>query len=477
MDLSFFRHGRPLEEWLPELVSEDRGQRLAASEALGGMWTGLPRYSTPWDQIDLTKEMPDTGAQMDRFSQAVRDAVERPEFPKASFVRRLMLYLLVRQRDWLEAAKQLSFRDEKLGALETRLIEQMLKSEDAAERERAAKRFGRLFCAALARDEQLIKRSEGSEAPGLLASVVFDALDTALLEAEDLLHEMVANRHLRHQAIRALERLGPAAAPFVPDLLEQLELGHRFEGPRVLGTVAGSEPAVAEELVAHLRSGSPESRLAVAASLEAAGPSIGEPLTSQAITWLRDLVRTDTRHAKALASLGRHREDVLEELLALAAPRPPRIQTTPYGSFDEAMYDRGVALDGLRYFTSFPERVLPVLVDAIETFEEYDPDLTYQGEHERVLASLRAFGTSAALLAVPVLAHHVRQSGGEEDWDVVRFLGEMGPAAEVALPALRELESYLRHLDPDEEGLTEPPDERDHPAAWAIWRICGGSTL
>jgi hypothetical protein len=36
MDFSFVRGGRPLEAWLPELVSEDRGQRIAAAAMLIG---------------------------------------------------------------------------------------------------------------------------------------------------------------------------------------------------------------------------------------------------------------------------------------------------------------------------------------------------------------------------------------------------------------------------------------------------------
>jgi hypothetical protein len=108
-----------------------------------------------------------------------------------------------------------------------------------------------------------------------------------------------------------------------------------------------------------------------------------------------------------MASLGRDREDVLEEVLALAAPRPPRITRIPYGKGssyeqDEVMLERGIALVGLRYFTKFPDRVVPVLADAIDTFEEYDPDWVDKGEHERVTSSLRAFGASSAKPAVPV---------------------------------------------------------------------------
>lgn len=90
-----------------------------------------------------------------------------------------------------------------------------------------------------------------------------------------------------------------------------------------------------------------------------------------------------------------------------------------------------------------------VLVDAIDTFEEYDPDWMDKGGHERVTASLRAFGASAAKLAVPVLVRHFRDSVGDVDRDVVHLLGELGPAAEEALPALREFDKDLRSLDPE----------------------------
>lgn len=478
MDFSFVRGGRPLAAWLPELVSEDRGQRIAAAEALSAMWIGAPAYDTPLEQIGLTEE--DPGAQMQRFAHAVRETVEGPEFPKASFVRRLLLYLLGLQRGWQEMEKQLSFRDEKLQALEGRLIEQMLTSQDTAERERAIKRFGRLFCAALARDDQRTRESEMFEPPGTMASTVFDALDTALLEAGDLLHEMLSDRGLRYKAVKALERLGPAAAPFVPDLLERMERGHGFDGQKVLGAAARSEPALAEMLVDRLSRGSEAAQIAAARSLEVAGPAIGESLIDEAIGVLRGLVlvpESSWYARETLASLGREREDILEELLAAAAPKPPRMQTFQYGSYDAVMYERGAALVVLRCFTRFPERVVPVLVDAIDTFEEYDPDWVNQGEHERVTSSLRAFGTLAAELAPPVLARHVRQLGGDVDWDVVRLLGEIGPAAKVALPVLHELEETLRrqYLEEEADGdePSDPLSEKDHPLMWSIRQIGG----
>lgn len=223
MDSSFVRGGRALEEWLPELVSEERSQRTVAAETLWAMWGGVESYDTPVEPGGPLENDPEM--QQERFARAVREAVEGPEFPKASFVRRLLLYLLGLQRGWQEMQKQLSVHDEKYQALEDRLIEQALTSQDTAERELAIQRFRRLFCASLARDERTTGKQEMFEPPGTMASIVFDALDSALLEADDLLREMLADRSLRYKADQALERLGPAV-----ELLVR-QGGHRVSRP------------------------------------------------------------------------------------------------------------------------------------------------------------------------------------------------------------------------------------------------------
>ena len=41
--------------------------------------------------------------------------------------------------------------------------------------------------------------------------------------------------------------------------------------------------------------------------------------------------------------------------------------------------------NSLEFSTTFPDRVIPVLLEAFDSFREFDPDFTYNGEHERDL--------------------------------------------------------------------------------------------
>ncbi len=102
--------------------------------------------------------------------------------------------------------------------------------------------------------------------------------------------------------------------------------------------------------------------------------------------------------------------------------------------------ERGAAIDSLRHFKRFADQVLPVLVDALDTFEEYDPDWSYEGEkHGLLSASLVPFGP----LAAPAVPHLVRILEGwptrpEEDreWprNVFRLLAAIGPPARRGSP-------------------------------------------
>jgi len=67
---------------------------------------------------------------------------------------------------------------------------------------------------------------------------------------------------------------------------------------------------------------------------------------------------------------------------------------------------RGPIIDTLGQIGKEPESVLPRLIELLDTFEEYDPDWSYHGEHERVVQALRGFGTAAAV-AVPALIRHI----------------------------------------------------------------------
>jgi hypothetical protein len=220
---------------------------------------------------------------------------------------------------------------------------------------------------------------------------------------------------------------------------------------------------------------------AAAGALEALG-EIGPPVLRYEPEFVWRVLRREPPGAlfpyalsSAIGSIGRDDGRLLEIILDYARPRPPRIVSTEGGhDWDATASERGIALELLANFTAFPQRVVPVLMDALETFEEYDPDWSYERhEHGRVIASLRAFGPAAAP-AVPVLARHLKTRDGDWDREVILLLGELGPLAAEALSALEQLRAESDEPTPTEPDPTAEPDKTIDPLDWSIWRTRHG---
>ena len=295
-------------------------------------------------------------------------------------------------------------------------------------------------------------------ASGVMAAMIFNAIDEVLLVDRPGLRAMLGHKVLFRDATRALARIGPPAVDFAGSFLDQLDAQDAqfyYEGAPALGSIARDDPAVIDGLLRRLRSGPDAVQNGAAIALGHAGP----PLAGRLEVALDFLLGATGKPAlvlaatPALASVGRDRDDALRRVLELAAPRPPRWraeESYPGHRDDEVMYERGVAIDALRHFRRFAGRVVPVLVDAFDTFEEYDPDWSDHGEHGRVCWAFEEFGPDA----VPVVPRLVRYL---DDWqarpvddrqypkDVFELLAAIGPPATAALPVLERL---LRRAGP-----------------------------
>lgn len=466
-DFSFEREGRPLSAWLLDLVSEDAPARLKAGDVLQGMWFGVPYAHTELDDLDWEAHGRNPG-QGERFAAAARDAVARPGFPAGDFVRRLILHRLMTHADWTRRVDESQGRagaesDEYIKRIGRRLEA----AGDDAERVEAAARLCRWFCATVDRDlrttQAIFEGAEVMSAAGVASQLVFDALDVALLADRAGLRLMLEeDSGLRWAALQALERIGPPAADFAPGLL--MELDSRADGPwfdaaRALGSIGRDDPATVDALLTRLASPSGDVRGSAAACLARAGP----PLTGrvdEAVDLLLEASRppaVDACAIEALATLGRDREDALARVLDLASPRG-------------ASHRRGEAIDALRHFRSFADRIVPTLIDAIDTFEEYDPDESYSGDHARVCGTLAEFGPAAAA-AVPRLVAYLESWRARPEDDgtppptaMFEALRAIGPPAAAALPILEAI-----RLEADEDAA--PELDRDDPLDAAILAI------
>jgi HEAT repeat protein len=486
-DLSFERDGRSLAVWLRDLVAVDDAVRLAAGQALQAMMIGLPCVHTKLTDLDLDA-LHTLEGQAERFTEAVRAAVAAPGFPVSKFVRRLIEYRIKLQTDWELRVDRACRREEAASDVEDRLAGRIESAVDESERAKATDRFTRWVCARTARDckrsKEIYAGAESMTAPGYMASTVFGALDKELLEDRAGLRTMLNPKlSLFSEAVAALARIGPPALDFADvflDLLDAGDLQFRFGCSKALGSIGRNDPAVIDALLQRLRSGSEPVRKEAAAALGFAGPPLAGRL-EVALDLLLDATHApEVQFAAtaAVASVGRFRESALQRVLELAAPRPPRWRTLegyPEHRYDETMYQRGVAIESLRHFPYFVDRVMPTLIDAFDTFDEYDPDWSYNGEHCRVCWTLKAFGPQAAPV-VPRLVRYLREWLGrpenEREWpkDAFGVLISIGTPATAALPILEHFRATFALND---ESLTAQPLDAADPLERSILVLRG----
>jgi hypothetical protein len=485
LDFSFEREGRPLSAWLRDLVADDPPTRLAAGEALQAMSCAMPSVHTRASEIDWGSAR-DLEGHADRFKEAVRAAVRARGFPAADFVRRLIAYRITLQDDWQRRVEEDCRRRRAPGRLEERLERRIQEARDEAERAEATDRYLKW---AVAHDVRNGKRREsiyaGAEvmtAASLEARAVFEALDDALLVDRPGLRAMLDREALFHDAAKAVARVGPPAvdfAGFFLDRLEAREAAFRFDGAEALGSIGRDDPAVIDGLLRRLRTGTDAVRAGAAAALGRAGPPLAGQLEI-AVDFLLGATHNPIlvfAAAEALASVGRDREEALRRVLELAASRPPRLrpdETFPEHLHDEVMFERGAAIEALRHFRRFADRVVPALADAFDTFEEYDSDWGYHGEHGRICWTLTHFGPDAAPV-VPRLIRYLddwrARTGEHLEWpkDAFGLLTAIGPAGAAALPTL---ERFCRLESPDGEAPADDPDPYD-PLGRALLALRG----
>lgn len=465
-DFSFDREGRPLSAWLLDLVADDAPTRLKAGDVLQGMWFGVPYAHTELSDLEWEEHESRPG-QSDRFAAAVRDATAMPGFPTADFARRLILYRMALHQDSRRRAEaSCRRREEESDKYIERIGRRLEAAGDEAERAEAARRLCRWFCATVDRDlkanQAVHEGAEELSPAGMASHLVFEALDIALLADRPGLRLMLdPESGIRYAVLSALERIGPPAVDFAPELIAHLD-GHAdgswSDATGALGSIGRDDPAVVDALITRLGSRSEAVRDLAAACLGRAGPPLAGR-ADEAVDLLLEAARGPGRctMVEALASVGRNREDALAFVLEMASPKPPRWihrEYFPDDRADEVMFDRATAIVALRHFRGFADRVMPVLIEAIDSFEEYDPDYGYAGDHERASRTLAEFGPDAAAAVPRLVAYLDEWNRRPEDEQypraVLDALKAIGPAAASALPILEAIRlKHVEELGPD----------------------------
>jgi hypothetical protein len=467
-DYSFEREGLPLAQWLWRLVGADQATRLAAGEMLHAMSWGV---SSPQTELEDIEPLPDSAGQSERFRAKVREVVGAGEFDTAGFVRRLGDYIVATSQDWhRRLAVASEEKDEaQYDRVAARLIARINAAGDEATREQLSKRLGRAICASTERkceiDQRTCTDAEAISNARMMAASIFDSLGRELLAAPEALQVLLEHEPDSHQALSALARIGPEAIAFAPQLIERMDrmpdrlkkehYSFGFAEAEALGSIGRGNAQIVDQLIARLRGPEWIIRAAAESTLSFMGTEVAGreneilPLLHAMLDRRNDLPFSAA--LVALASVGRNDRPSRKRIIDLARPRPPEMVAwpdSPQHQSDRVMGERGQAIDAMRFFLDYPDECVPVLIDALDTFKEYDPDACYDGPLGRIAYALARFGPAAGTAALP-LARHLADEEGEHPRAILDALAAMGPAAAAAIPLL---EAYRQRVGGDEES-------------------------
>ena len=435
----FVFEDRSLSDWLLQLVNDDPARRKAAARVI------TDRFFIPMDLIRESERNVD--ALIEEFNTAVRAALKEPSFPSRDFVQQLLSLNLALHESW--CAKNREDRAREAEADKAALAEMGENPSEAAK-----ERYIRGVYDELLRDCDRISKEEPHEvfSTGAAITWVTSALGEELLPAAELLRKMLFSRHKASIASEAIGRMTRQGLLFYEDMLEGLKRdGSNYYCANALGILLRSAPEKIPEILRLACEPNGDSRVS---AISAFG-TCGKPATTavpEVETRLREMLADNEDRVwfaavAALGTSGQTVETVSRLLEQLDPARPGRV---------------GEIIIALGNMAMDPERVVPGLTELMDTFEEFDPDCSYHGEHERVIQALRAFGP-AAVSAVPALVRHIwtkpekywtkerkQAERPEPDEEVIKLLGELGPAASSALPALLEVQKEVKRRTAEE---------------------------
>jgi hypothetical protein len=470
VDSRFVREGRPLRGWLTQLTDADPATRHAAENAVTAMW-----WNAPLADATVHEHLgPDPETHRAAWGRAISETLADPTFPGQAFVDTALDRMRAEARE----------RDE-LFDLENKWL-------DPAPGEESERNPSAL--------EEQVKAKYAQQNLGRLPNsfgghtlhMVIEQAGPVLLSMPETVRAGLRDRATRQAMAKALEQLGPAAAAFAPDLLSLKDAdtsedavadptAGSLSSPAAIAAVGREDATTVRSLLAIATSTDPRAAYDARDALARIGPaavglvpSLVDELLAVAVS---DPDRTATM-LPCLAALAPGRRDVFDLAVDAARMRPPEMrqyETHPQYSYDAAMCRRGPAIEALGRFTPFADEAVAVLTDAIDTFEEYDPDWDYENaEHGRVIDALGRLGPAAAAV-VPALIRHLRQRDGDLDRPIIRLLGRLGTAAAAdALPALRQLRSELAAEYPEGYAVEDDAEPEEYDGLeWTIWHVQG----
>jgi hypothetical protein len=416
----FIHQGHGLDHWLWELVCDDIDCREIAADVIDQM-----RFGISADQSDEAIK-----AFFEEFDKAVRSTLARPDFNARAFVEALIDFIPAAQAQRMQLVHEETERSDRVyDEMVARLGE-----------EKGRKAWAKTLRVSIDQPNKNEQMQEQLLHQGVTAAVVFGALGEELLIAPDRLLGLLRDRHHQYLAAEALGRIGPAARSFADELLHQLKSNRERRMAEGLAAIIRDDAAMIHSVVDRLQAKDPEVAAGAADVLYYLGERAAE-LAPESIDALLALANRRDWARSCLGAVGavaRGTDLAVDRLLLLSRDRDNEVQ--------------GSALAALGQIGRQPDRLVPRLIQAFDDYQEQNPDLFHNSEHELVVCALQQFGPAAAPATPTLIKHIYRSDDNELDRGVIETLGKIGPPAREALPVLEKLakERDVEQLDPQD---------------------------
>jgi hypothetical protein len=133
---------------------------------------------------------------------------------------------------------------------------------------------------------------------------------------------------------------------------------------------------------------------------------------------------------------------------------------------DRGMEGRAAAFSAMEFLRNYPDECVPVLIEALDSFEEFDPDHGYYGPGSRVADALSEFGPQARAATLPLARFIAAAEPDEYPSAVVRALIKIDPVDPQLLPIL---EDYRKRSDQDPDA--DEGEAESDPIGYLINRL------
>ena len=442
-------HPEPVGWWIDRMLFGDSAGREAAGDVLWMMWLGVfPVEGGP---------EPETfeGGGREAFDNAVRVYFDGPLERRARYheaaLRLVWTGILIHKRKMeIEFGDKQKSADRQFDEVLEKIQARLELATDESAKAALASRAERALLASVARDCARWKASDalGNESTNekVMAGYLLEA-DAArfVVERRGDLEAMRADADARWRTHHLLEAAGPAAGDLLPTLYREYLVGSYERDQSMPATVIAAVGRGSAWLKGRVLDDLEAGHAMAPPLLNLLGQDASDPrVEAQFLRLVQSDDNGDQRTAFSLITALPDRAVAVEPLLRAT-------RGDSYLAGDAILHLRDVA-------PLEPERVVSRLIELFDDFEEYDPDYSYDGQHERVCHALTTYGPLAAP-AVPRIGQYLRlhlDGGTDCDWpkDACETIVAIGPGAGALLPMLME----LRGDDEDLDAETSPLD-------------------